>query len=234
MSSPSSTGTADDFEIIHIPHTPEGIAHYLPLYRSFRLLSLHLAPEAFASKYATEAAFPDEIWQARLSNPSANTFLALRAPASGSAPEQPRVLSSSTMLGPLPYGPDVVSPLGNPWTALAVETEEVAGTRPLHFRLNAVFTLAGERKRGISRALILKAMGVAAQEANARGKGIVISVVVEEGNVPAKKLYEKCGYRTIEVVQKEGADEMPLEQRMCCLLVWEGEYVDGLSGQNLS
>jgi hypothetical protein len=88
--------------MIHIPHDEAGIRKYIDQYKTFRLLSLQLSPEAFASTYATEAAFNDDVWYERLSNPGANTFMAVS--------ESGRTLSAVTILGPLSYGPEVIPP----------------------------------------------------------------------------------------------------------------------------
>jgi hypothetical protein len=65
------------YRMIHIPHDEAGIRKYIDQYKTFRLLSLQLSPHAFASTYATEAAFNDEVWYERLSNPGANTFMVI-------------------------------------------------------------------------------------------------------------------------------------------------------------
>src|SRR5277367_6380122 len=98
-----STSATFQYSIIHVPHDEAGIRQYLNDYKAFRLLSLQLAPEAFASTYAREVVFDDNVWFERLSNPIANTFLAV-----GDAGQ---ILSMSTTAGPLSYGTLILPPL---------------------------------------------------------------------------------------------------------------------------
>lgn len=85
------------FEVIQIGRDPESIRCYVQQYKNFRLHALKTEPEAFASTYEAELAFPDEVWNARLANPEGVTFLVM---------QENRILSTITAIGHLLYGPE--------------------------------------------------------------------------------------------------------------------------------
>ncbi|KAF7951496.1 hypothetical protein EAE96_006805 [Botrytis aclada] len=91
------------------------------------------------------------------------------------------------MLGPLIYGPEDMTVLGNPWQAIGDKTsnELVIG----HYRMNGDF-----RGQGVGKALIDAALQHAGGEAAMQGKAFVCSVVVESDNAGARRLYERCGF----------------------------------------
>jgi GNAT superfamily N-acetyltransferase len=179
-------GAAFSYSIIHVPHDEAGIRKYIDDYKAFRLLSLQLAPEAFSSTYAREIAFDDDTWYGRLANPLANTFIAIT--------DTGKIVSAVTMVGPLPLGPELLPPTGNPWIAIK-EASGQGEKHSSHFRLNAVFTLPKARRRGISKTLTKQSMEYAEREARAQGESdIVLSTVVEATNQSAKALYEAVGF----------------------------------------
>ena len=126
------------FEIFQIPHDDESARSWLERVKAFRLFSLRTSPESFLSTFEREAAFTDDVWYSRLTDPRAFTFIALQ---SG------RIVSAMTLLGPLPYMPEDLSPLGNPWASMDGSTTVQEPTN-LHYRLNGVFTLPVERGKG--------------------------------------------------------------------------------------
>jgi hypothetical protein len=91
------------FDLVQVPRDPESALAYVERYKSFRLLALKTSPEAFGSTYAREAAFTDDVWHNRLMNPAAATFF---------AQQDGRLLSTITILGPLPFGVDELPPVG--------------------------------------------------------------------------------------------------------------------------
>jgi ribosomal protein S18 acetylase RimI-like enzyme len=186
------------YSIIHVPHDEAGIRKYLDDYKAFRLLSLQIAPEAFASTYAREVAFDDSVWYERLSNPIANSFLAIG--------ETGKILSMSTMIGPLSYGTLEIPPLGNPWTG----QDGWEAMAPLHFRLNAIFTLPEARRRGISKALIKRSIKHTTDEARAKNKDIIFSVIVDTDNLKAKALYESVGFGEAARLEPENIFGLPV------------------------
>lgn len=176
------------FSIVQVPHDEDGIRSYVGWYKQFRLDSLRLSPEAFASTYAREADFPDQVWYDRLANPRAATFLALQDNA---------VIGTVTVIGPLPFGVDKLMPLANPWVMASGEDANKQPTTA-HFRVNGMFTLPEMRGRGVGKKILQEALKYAAHEATALGREFVGSIVVESYNEPARRLYDKCGFVAIK------------------------------------
>jgi GNAT superfamily N-acetyltransferase len=176
--------------IVKIPRDEDGIRSYVGRYKQFRLDALRLSPEAFASTYAREAEFSDQIWYDRLANPRAATFLAYQEDTS-------TTIGTVTVLGPLPIGVDELMPLGNPWVLASGEDANKLPTTA-HFRINGMFTLPEMRGRGVGKTLLQEALKYAANEAVALGREFLGSIVVGSDNEPARRLYEKCGFVAIK------------------------------------
>ncbi|RDW88943.1 hypothetical protein BP6252_00975 [Coleophoma cylindrospora] len=176
------------YEILQLPHDPDSAQSYVEPYKSFRLLSLQLSPEAFLSTYEREKEFTDDIWLGRLTNPSATTFV---------AHEAGRLISTLTIISNLPHAPEELSPLGNPWIATNKDARLVPSNL-LHSRINGLFTLPEARRKGLGQKLIERGIAFAADEARAAKKDFVVSIAVEADNKPAKKLYEGCGFVVIK------------------------------------
>lgn len=85
------------FTIIQIPRDEGNIRRWAGQFKTFRLLSLRTAPEAFGSTYAREVAFSDNVWYNRMANPKATTFIAL---------QEERVVCTLVAIGPLPCIPE--------------------------------------------------------------------------------------------------------------------------------
>jgi GNAT superfamily N-acetyltransferase len=180
------------YSIVHVPYDEAGVRRYLEDYKAFRLFSLKYAPEAFGSTYAREIAFEDSVWYQRLSNPIANTFLAIA--------EDGNLISMLTIVGPLAIGTLEMPPLGTPQIAHG----GWEGTSPLHFRLNAIFTLPDARRKGVSRALIKPSIQYVMEKARARNKKTIFSIIVDTDNRPARLLYESAGF--VEAARHEPSD----------------------------
>lgn len=176
------------YEIIHIS-SEDLVRAYAGKYKEFRLLSLQVAPEAFASSYSREAAFPDEVWYERLANPHAATYFAL---------ENSKIIGTVSVLGPLIYGPEDMTVLGNPWQAIGDKTSNIQAMG--HYRMNGVFTLPDVRGQGVGKALVEAALKYAGGQAAVQGKAFVCSIVVESDNAGAQRLYERCGFVAMKEV----------------------------------
>jgi ribosomal protein S18 acetylase RimI-like enzyme len=60
-----------------------------------------------------------------------------------------------------------------------------------------MFTLPSARGQGIAKALIKKAIEHGISEATKAGKTFVATIAVDDDNLPAVGLYQKCGFKTI-------------------------------------
>jgi GNAT superfamily N-acetyltransferase len=175
-------GSAFRYSIFHVPHDDAGVRKYLEEYKALRLFSLQYALEAFGSTYAREVAFEDDVWYQRLSNPIANTFLAIG--------ETGNLIGVSTINGPLAIGILDMPPLGIPQTARGGWN----GASPLHFRLNAIFTVPEASRKGISKTLIETSIKYVMDEAQTRNKDTIFSIIVDIHNLPAQALYKSAGF----------------------------------------
>jgi hypothetical protein len=168
------------YEILLLPHHLEEARIYVEKYKTFRLLALQTSPECFGSTYSREVEFTDDIWLGRLTNPVATTFVAVQSD---------RFASTLTVMGPLTYSPEELSPSANPW-----EVIEGMPQSPSHYRLGGMFTLPETRGHGIAKALIAKAVEHMSAQSKASRKEFVASLAVGKENDPARSLYEKCGF----------------------------------------
>lgn len=193
------------FEVIQIPKDEESIRRYAEQVKAFRLLSLQTSPESFLSTYAREVAFADDVWSERLRNAKVIPFIAV---------QNGRIVSTITVIGPLPYGPDELSPLGNPWVSMDGDATVKIPTT-LHWRINGMFTLPEVRGQGTAKALIEAAKKFGAAQAEASGKAPVLSIAVDDDNVAAKSLYERCGFVTISEEINRG------DMRNVLLMKWQ-------------
>lgn len=133
-------------------------------------------------------------------------------------------LCTLAILGPLPFSPTVLEAATNPWTVIA-STDQILeeAVRPWHFRLNALFTMPEARGKGLAMDLIAEALSFSRDFSQHRAVeeehgGFVVSIAVEEDNIAARKLYEKCGFQGIgdvEIGVRPGDDR---EQRKIMLL----------------
>jgi GNAT superfamily N-acetyltransferase len=177
------------FDIFLIPHDDESARSWMQRIKAFRLFSLQVAPDAFLSTYAREVAFTDDVWYGRLTNPDAFTFVALQSS---------RVVGSLALVGPLPSRPEERTPLANPWlqtngdTAAPVKEPDAS-----HWRINGMFVLPEARGQGVAKGLIEKSIVLGREMAVLSGKEFIASIAVDDDNLPAKSLYEKCGFVTI-------------------------------------
>lgn len=176
------------YEILQLPHDLNGAQSYVKSYQTFRLLSLQVAPEAFLSTYEREKEFTDDIWIGRLTNPSATTFVVLDAG---------RIVSTMTVISNLPHAPEELSPLGNPWVEVNKNASSLL-SNVLHSRINGMFTLPEARRQGLGQKLIERGIAFASNEAKMARKEFVVSIAVEADNIPANKLYERCGFVVIK------------------------------------
>ena len=151
---------------------------------------------AFSSKYEREAAFADSEWVQRVTNPKATTFVAVEG-------DDRTVLSSATLLGPLPIPDD----------------PELARRRPdvppglLHWQMAAVYTRPEARRTGLAREVLGSVWKWAVQKAVTQGSSCVVTVEVLKGNHGATRMYEGIGFSvvgehegTVHMVRCVGAD----------------------------
>lgn len=175
-----------------------GVEFYLRQYKPFRLLALQESPScklklglvldeegskiisghtAFSSSYEREAAFSDNEWIQRVTNPIATTFVAVDE-------KDGKVLSSATLVGPLPLPDD---------PAVA---EKAGGLPPgsLHWQLAAVYTRREARRSGLARDVLRAVWEWASEKSVYQGSSCIVTADVMPGNCGARSLYEGFGF----------------------------------------
>jgi ribosomal protein S18 acetylase RimI-like enzyme len=187
------------------------------MYNLANILCVPADRVAFGSTYAREINFRDEEWLARIKNPSAVTFVAVRS-------SDDRVVASTSLIGPLPNG----GPVSNPTQAISTvphghahdrDSTTTASTtnkkpnddgddsnqngsksgsgdegEPLCFQMAAVYTSPEARGRGLAKSLIKAATEEAHKKAVEKGRPLALSVVVYATNDAAIAVYERCGF----------------------------------------
>ncbi|KAA6410835.1 MAG: gnat family [Lasallia pustulata] len=166
--------------------------------RHFRLESLRLAPEAFASSYERENQFAEDVWRQRLEDPRAQHIVAVLGTArdydmdSGRASEPWKgmivVLHRSSTAD--------VEPATSPWETASSQTSMISAAS---YHLNGFFVHPSARRVGLGQRLVQAALrhtrGAAALEGLPSAK---VTVIVDPSNQAALAVYEKCGFVTVK------------------------------------
>lgn len=148
---------------------------------------------AFGSTYEREVAAGDDYWHRRLYNPLARTFVAVRL-------RDRRVMSATTVYGPMPHN-EVVP---NPGIAVETAVSATATTNSAQwnlddhvssvYQLTGVYTRAEDRGRGLGKALSKAAAEYAHADARRRGTRCRLGLDVYAANTAAVSFYQKCGF----------------------------------------
>lgn len=200
------------YKILTIPRALEEPSKWVQLrdkIKAFRLESLKLDPDAFASTYADEVRFSNELWEKRMTNSLALHFTAVEVPAEEvsigyelTTLLEGRWLGMLVVIGPKEDGTAGLHASRSPWDTAKPGKNDMDGapesnTLPV-YQLNGVFTIPEARGHGIGKALATTATAGAISSASTHGfKAIRMQVRVEEDNEPAKKLYSSCGYAAV-------------------------------------
>lgn len=125
----------------------------------------------------------------RVTNPIATTFVAVDK-------DDGKVLSSATLVGPLPVPEDPVF------------AEKTGGLPPgsLHWQLAAVYTRPEVRRCGLSREILRAVWEWASKKSVCQGSSCIVTGDVVPGNHGARALYEGFGFS--EVGESDGKIRM--------------------------
>lgn len=209
-------------------------------FREFRLLALKTAPGAFASNYDDEARRGLEHTFERLRHAKATQFVALKCEAA--TPDTTHVREADmaelleqewmgfiVLLGP-EEGLGGVSARSDPLSQIVndVKTDQSANKTynkdGMRFHLNGMFVRPSVRRCGMGARLIEAALGVAKSMSIRSGHGFHCTIIVDEWNHAARKLYKCVGF---EVAAKENYGEDRVALRMELSRV--GEAVGGVT-----
>jgi len=226
------------YEIYTLPRSPAGASKWLKLrekLKEFRLHSLKVDPEAFASTYADEVKFSDEIWEKRMTNPLAIHLSAVRLASDDETHEKDDLsaliendwLGSMVVIGPKEDGTAGLHASRSPWEITAPDkssSDEAAKALPV-YQLNGVFVTPDARGLGIGKKLTVATIEAAISSARSLGfKAIRMQVRVEADNAAAKKLYSSCGFGAVgresyAVKEKEkNGIKIPAQTGVCVVM----------------
>lgn len=208
------------FSIIELPKPPpgaEGSSHWVRLaerFRSLRLRSLQIAPEAFASTYEAERQRGLDQTFDRLKNPRARQFIALQH---GQTSERFSAgqLDIDDLCGREWVGMIVLlGPMEGAASAKEDPMEKLSGSRTgdetscesgrdgqidfsEEFILNGVFVEPSCRDQGVGVALVNTALARAKSIMTTGLAGSFVTVLVNQKNEEARRLYKKCGFEVV-------------------------------------
>ena len=189
-------------------------------YREFRLQSLKLAPDAYASTYEREINFEPEVWRQRLTNPEAQHIVISRDTDRAMVPienvaeaeieNKGKRISEQKWVGMIVIVERTTnSTVGerHPWKfnhATAIKDGEVTKT-PRHnwtYQLNALFVHPSVRRLGYGEALVKSGIECVRMMAKRHSLSHAnVSIMLDAWNEAARRLYEKNGF--VQVSEEE-------------------------------
>ena len=166
--------------------------------RDFRLESLRLAPEAFASSYERENQFAEDVWRQRLENPRAQHIVAV--PGTAGHYDTDKGLASKPWKGMIVVlhrsNTADVEPATSPWETASPQTSMTSATS---YHLNAFFVHPSVRRVGLGQRLVQAALRHTRAAAALEGlPSAKVTVIVDSSNQAALAVYEKCGFVTVK------------------------------------
>ena len=166
--------------------------------RSFRLESLQIAPESFASSYERESQFTEDVWRQRLQNLKAKHIIAVLGKAGDV--EIDSGLGSKAWVGMIVVhqrsGTEDVEPGKSPWEARDSQISTLPSTS---YHLNGFFVHPSVRRMGLGKQLILAALQYAKDAAAMAGLQFAkVTVILGSSNQTALAVYEKCGFAIVK------------------------------------
>lgn len=220
------------YQIVTIPKLDERIKEHNQLalahkFRDFRLLALKTTPGAFASSYDEEAKRGLDHTFERLRHAKATQFVTLAGEAS--TPDMAHVheadvgelldrdwLGFIVLIGP-EEGLGTVSAKADPLSQITKETtsdgrvHRLRNNDAISFHLNGMFVSPSARRCGMGVRLIEAALDAAGSMSQNSRYGFHCTIIVDEWNDAAIKLYERVGF---EIVAKETYGEDRIALRM--------------------
>jgi ribosomal protein S18 acetylase RimI-like enzyme len=181
-------------------------------FRNFRLLALKTAPGAFATSYEEEARRGLDHTFERLKHAKATQFVALASKASAlnmadvREADMDELLRNEWLGSIVLIGPEeelgTVSAKSDPFGQIKDEAgtsmpDEKAGDENLRFHLNGMFVCPSARRCGMGAHLIEAALHAARSMSAKDGRGYHCTIIVDEWNQSARKLYERVGFKVV-------------------------------------
>ena len=195
---------------VFLPHEwPDGplFDAVVDKYREFRLRSLKLAPDAYASTYEREVDFQPEVWRQRLTNPQARHIIIIDTAAdlTSSHGNVGNPLLKYEWLGMLVVVESTTrssdSESKPSWKlnqAVAIAADGNVPRVPhrdCSYQLNGLFVSPSVRRRGLGDALVKS--GIEDARASAKQHGLShadLNIMLDIWNKPARALYGRNGF----------------------------------------
>jgi GNAT superfamily N-acetyltransferase len=168
--------------------------------KAFRLASLHESPTSFSSTYERESAFSDAEWVARLRNPFARTMIASRPPfpLTDNVDPETAVLDEEWLGMAVLFGPK--QQRSYRLQDAVHEEDKVEVKKPVShvFEIFGLYIVPDARECGTGKRLMeaLVELGwTLGKQADA--DEVVIRVSHTEGNLAARRLFERVGFTEV-------------------------------------
>ena len=199
--------STSSFSIVPLPNEWRDrslLGQTLKRYRDFRLQSLHSCPEAYASTYAWEVQFPEEVWEHRLQNKSVTHFIA--AASRGRSEAETTKVQEEDWTGMIVLhekGTDEAASASiSPWnydqSKRSVEEPTCGSPHPaIWYQLNGLFVHPSSRRTGVGRELIRTALAHVKEKTAVSGSASAsaeVAIIVDTWNKGAIALYSSCGF----------------------------------------
>jgi GNAT superfamily N-acetyltransferase len=200
----------------------------LAKYKAFRLLALQLSPKSFGSTHAREAAFSDDVWVSRMSNPLAATIVGVddtttTSDATTSNSDEVELLlqnewlGTTTLTGPYEYDGAVELLASHK----EVQVDQVLLPDAKIFFVNGMSVIPAARGTGVGSAILAQALRVARDLAAGQKARVVL--IVDYENVAARRTYEKGGFTLVTRYWWDDYRETPTAKTEAAVMVWDVE-----------
>lgn len=193
---------------IEPPFSPSQLAAY----KTLRLTSLQIDPQAFASSYAREAAFSDDVWRERLDSPFKRTLVASVLDASHERGDVDNKEAGET--GGWIGTASIVGPSDIPPSDLASFKEAEVGANWEIYGLYAMWVHPAHRGKGVGAQLVKACLEWARTNVDIKFLGEnsgdfekVVVLLVYADNTAAHAVYSRTGFTYLEgvsVAEREG------------------------------
>ena len=198
----------------------------LNAYKSLRLLSLQIDPQAFISNYAREAAFADDIWREWLDSPLKQTLIAsvTGTVQDTSVHEEERDDGDNASVDSDPPSnagtpeeagewvgmASIIGPSGIPSSILAPFSEAGVGANWQIYGLYAMWVHPAHRGKGVGVQLIKACLEWVRANVDPAFSSVndgyfekVVALLVYDDNVAGRALYSRTGFTELEEVSAE-------------------------------
>lgn len=188
--------------------------------KTLRLKALQTDPSAWGSTYEREVVFEDSVWEDRLRNPLAVTFVAVDTSSLSECSDDLEALKTAEWTGmTVLFGPQLTNgtiPTANisAWfrsgSGFEQEEDEKTTQRTVVYAINAVYVHIPYRGRGIAKKLLEVAFQLAVSDfknsQRFEGDVGICMLFVEKYNDAALGLYLKSGFELIGEETYTGID----------------------------